>query len=90
MSQITSIMLPFFALIGLGWIGGKFKLVSPDGMRGINGFVFYLALPALSFPSLATRNPSETRQPHHVLAHVGPPLALSVTCRSCAADAFVL
>ena len=38
MSQITSIILPFFALIALGWIGGKFKIVSADGMRGINGF----------------------------------------------------
>ncbi|MBC05014.1 AEC family transporter [Thalassospira sp.] len=90
MSQITSIILPFFALIGLGWIGGKFKIVSPDGMRGINGFVFYFALPALLFKALATRSPSEIWQPDIMLAYGGGTLVVYGISRLIAARVFGL
>ncbi|WP_286792724.1 AEC family transporter [Thalassospira sp. UBA4513] len=90
MSQITSIILPFFALIGLGWIGGKFKIVSPDGMRGINGFVFYFALPALLFKALATRSPSEIWQPDIILAYGGGTLVVYGISRLIASRVFHL
>ncbi len=90
MSQITSIILPFFALIALGWIGGKFKIVSADGMRGINGFVFYFALPALLFKALATRSPSEIWQPDIMLAYGAATLLVYGVTRLIAAKAFDL
>ncbi|MEQ8284068.1 AEC family transporter [Thalassospira sp.] len=90
MTQITSIILPFFALIGLGWIGGKFKIVSPDGMRGINGFVFYFALPALLFRALATRTPAEIWQPDIMLAYGGATLLVYGGSRLIAAKMFGL
>lgn len=90
MSQITSIILPFFALIGLGWIGGKLQIVSPDGMRGINGFVFYFALPALLFKALATRSPSEIWQPDIILAYGGGTLAVYGISRLIASRMFHL
>jgi hypothetical protein len=90
MSQITSIILPFFALIGLGWIAGKFKIVSTDGMRGINGFVFYFALPALLFRALATRDPSEIWQPDIMLAYGGATLVVYAVVRLIAAKVFGL
>ena len=90
MSQITSIILPFFALIGLGWVGGKFRIVSPDGMRGINGFVFYFALPALLFKALATRSPSEIWQPDIILIYGGATLVVYGASRIIAAKVFHL
>jgi predicted permease len=90
MSQITSIILPFFALIGLGWIGGKTRIVTPDGMRGINGFVFYFALPALLFRALATRNPAEIWQPDILLAYGGGTLVVYGLTRVIAARVFGL
>ncbi|MFV1849235.1 MAG: AEC family transporter [Thalassospira sp.] len=90
MSQITSIILPFFALIALGWIGGKFKIVSPDGMRGINGFVFYFALPALLFRALATRTPAEIWQPDIMIAYGGATLIVYGATRLIAAKLFDL
>lgn len=90
MSQITSIILPFFALIALGWVGGKFKIVSADGMRGINGFVFYFALPALLFKALATRSPSEIWQPDIMLAYGAATLLVYGVTRLIAAKAFDL
>ena len=90
MSQITSIILPFFALIGLGWIGGKTRIVTPDGMRGINGFVFYFALPALLFRALATRSPAEIWQPDILLAYGGGTLVVYGLTRVIAARVFGL
>lgn len=90
MSQITSIILPFFALIGLGWIGGKTRIVTPEGMRGINGFVFYFALPALLFRALATRTPAEIWQPDILLAYGGGSLVVYGLTRVIAAKVFNL
>lgn len=90
MSQITSVILPFFALIGLGWIAGKFRIVSPEGMRGINGFVFYFALPALLFKALATRHPTEIWQPDIMIAYGGATLLVYGGCRFISAKIFGL
>ncbi|MDG4721339.1 MULTISPECIES: AEC family transporter [Thalassospira] len=90
MSQITSIILPFFALIGLGWIGGKTRIVTPEGMRGINGFVFYFALPALLFRALATRTPDEIWQPDILIAYGGGTLVVYGLTRVIAARVFDL
>ena len=90
MAQITSIILPFFSLIALGWIGGKTKIVSSEGMRGINGFVFYFALPALLFRALASRTPSEIWQPDILLAYGGATLLVYGATRLIAKRVFKL
>lgn len=82
--------MPFFALIGLGWLGGKFKIVSPDGMRGINGFVFYFALPALLFKALATQSPAEIWQPDIILIYGGATVVVYGLTRLIAAKVFHL
>lgn len=90
MSQITSIILPFFSLIALGWLGGKLKIISTEGMRGINGFVFYFALPALLFRALATRTPEEIWQPDIVLAYGTGTVVIYILTRLIAAKTFKL
>ncbi len=49
MSAILDVALPFFALIFLGYAAARARLL-PDGtVPGLNGFVFYVTLPALLF-----------------------------------------
>jgi predicted permease len=49
------ISLPFFALIACGYGAGKIRLVPGPAVAGLNTFVFYFALPALLFRTMALR-----------------------------------
>ncbi|MGF1472844.1 MAG: AEC family transporter [Rubrobacteraceae bacterium] len=51
---ILNTALPFFALIFCGYGAGRFRLLSPAAVTGINSFVFYFALPVFIFNLMAT------------------------------------
>ena len=51
--QMLAIVAPVFALILLGKGAVHYKFVDATGMRGLNDFVFMLAIPALLFGSVA-------------------------------------
>lgn len=53
MSEIVSIILPFFGLIALGYGAAKWRKTSNEGAAWLNFFVLYLALPALFFQMVA-------------------------------------
>jgi malonate transporter and related proteins len=55
MQNIITITLPFFALIGCGYLAGRKGLLGDEGIKGLNAFVFYFALPCLIFASLASK-----------------------------------
>ena len=55
MQNIITITLPFFALIGCGYLAGRKGLLGDEGIKGLNAFVFYFALPSLIFASLASK-----------------------------------
>lgn len=57
MLSVLQIILPVFAIILLGYGARRTGRIAADGVRGINDFVFMLALPALLFEGAAT-NPS--------------------------------
>jgi len=76
MQAVLSITLPFFALIGCGYIAGRRKFFGDDGIRGLNGFVFYFALPALIFRSLATRPIADIVSPEFMAAYAAAGLAV--------------
>jgi predicted permease len=59
MSEIVTIALPFFGLILLGYGVGRWRRVPPEGLAGLNLFVFYVALPALFFQYVA-KTPFDT------------------------------
>lgn len=46
--------LPFFAVIGLGWVAGRARLMAPDAAAVLTKFVFYFALSAMLFRFAAT------------------------------------
>ena len=60
MELIVTLTLPFFAVVGLGYLAGRRKLIPEAGVGHINVFVFYFAMPALVVGALA-------RQPLSVL-----------------------
>ncbi|MEE8393786.1 MAG: AEC family transporter [Rhodospirillales bacterium] len=53
MLSIFLITLPFFSLIICGYGAGRWGLLNEPGIKGVNGFVFYFALPALLFTIMA-------------------------------------
>lgn len=60
MELIVTLTLPFFAVVGLGYLAGRRKLIPEAGVGHLNVFVFYFAMPALVIGALA-------RQPLSVL-----------------------
>jgi malonate transporter and related proteins len=53
MIALLSVIGPVFALIVMGRLAVRFRWVDTGGLRGLNDFAFYAALPALLFGSVA-------------------------------------
>ena len=54
--ELISITLPFFLVVALGAYAARSGLVSIEGAKGLNVFVFYFGLPALFIRSLGQRD----------------------------------
>ncbi|HMB76070.1 MAG TPA: AEC family transporter [Kiloniellaceae bacterium] len=54
MSLVLNSVFPIFALIACGFFGGRRRLVSAAAAKGLSDFVYYLAVPALLFRTMAT------------------------------------
>jgi predicted permease len=52
---VLSVTLPFFAIIGCGWLSRRLSLLPEAAVAGMTIFVFTFALPALLFRSTASR-----------------------------------
>ncbi len=55
---VLQIVLPVFAIVVLGFAARRTNRISVEGVRGMNDFVFLLALPALLFAGAAGSAPS--------------------------------
>jgi predicted permease len=53
MIAVLNLALPFFGLIGLGFIAGKMARLSDGGLAWMNFFLIYVALPCLFYRVLA-------------------------------------
>ncbi len=53
MQAVVNVVLPVFAIVLAGYACGRFRLLGPGGSEALNGFVYFAALPALFFGSLA-------------------------------------
>lgn len=49
MSDIAGIVAPVFALILMGFVAARTRLLDAGGLRGLNDFTFYAGIPALLF-----------------------------------------
>ena len=76
MQNIITITLPFFALIGCGYLAGRKGLLSEEGIKGLNAFVFYFALPCLIFGSLAAKPLADIVNPQFMGAYLSASIAV--------------
>jgi predicted permease len=53
MQAVVNVVIPVFAIVLAGYLCGRFRLLGQGGSEALNGFVYYAALPALFFGSLA-------------------------------------
>lgn len=77
MIDILNLALPYFGLIFVGYICGKWKDLPESGLAWMNFFVLYVSLPALFFRIMS-------RTPFEQLAN--PPFVIATT--SATAGAF--
>lgn len=66
MTALLTIIFPIFALIGLGYAITRGGLFSPADMRVFGRFTMNVALPALMFGALATRDFAEVVNPTYL------------------------
>jgi malonate transporter len=59
MLQIIELVVPIFAVIAFGRIAVARRLLTPDGLAALNGFAYWLAMPALLFSSIAANRSPE-------------------------------
>lgn len=53
MDAVTTVALPVFALVGSGYAARALRLLDAPSIVGLNGFVYWFALPALLFVRIA-------------------------------------
>lgn len=53
MSAIVDIIMPVFGMVLVGWVIGRSRLLSVEGLRGFTAVTFYALFPALLFRSMA-------------------------------------
>ena len=59
MREILGVLVPFFAIVGLGYGAARFRLIWQSGLSGLNAYLFNFALPVMLFRGVATRELSE-------------------------------
>lgn len=55
MRSIVEVVLPFFALVGVGYFAARRQLIAAHGVQGLATFVYWFAIPVLLFRGVATR-----------------------------------
>ena len=53
MELTFNIVLPVFGLVFCGYLVGRTRLLTPEGIQGLTNFVFYVAIPVLMFRTVA-------------------------------------
>jgi len=53
MNAILDIIVPVFGTVAVGWLIGRSRLLSPEGLRGLTNVTFYALFPALLFRSMS-------------------------------------
>ena len=64
MLQILNVVIPVFAIIGLGFLAVRFRLYPSDGVRGLVAFVNNFATPCLLFEAMLTSDFGSTFNPN--------------------------
>lgn len=81
MQAIVQVILPFFALIALGYLAARRGVIVRSDVEGLTKFVYWFPLPALLFRGIATRNFDELASPRLLLAYALSTVLLFVVLR---------
>ncbi|AXC49011.1 AEC family transporter [Paracoccus suum] len=68
--------LPFFALIGTGWLAGRTRFFPPEATAWLTRFVFFFALSAMLFRFAASLDMAQLWDPRFVLAYLAGTFAV--------------
>ena len=68
--------LPFFALIGLGWLAGRLRFFPPEATAWLTRFVFYFALSAMLLRFAASLDMAALWDPRFVAAYLSGSFAV--------------
>jgi predicted permease len=88
MAAVVDVVLPVFGIILAGYLCGRFQILGAHGTEALNGFVYYVALPALFVISMARVEIGEILNGPFLLALGGAQLATFVVAVGVAALAF--
>lgn len=58
MDAVITVVIPIFGIIAAGYVAGRLKWLGPASSEALNGFVYYVALPALFYVGMS-RSPIE-------------------------------
>lgn len=71
MQAFLDIVLPVFAIVGVGYACGRLKLLGPGSSEALNGFVYWVALPALLFNAMADVDLARVYNPGFIIGFSG-------------------
>ena len=71
MTPLLNVALPVFGIILAGWIAGRFGLLGENSSEALNSFVYWIALPALLFGSMAKVPAADVLNGPFLLAFAG-------------------
>jgi malonate transporter len=76
LDPIINIVLPIFAIVGAGYLSGRFGVLGEDSSSSLNAFVYWVALPALLFRAMAIVDLERVFDTSFLLAFLIPLVAL--------------
>jgi hypothetical protein len=75
---VIGVVFPIFALIGLGYLGRRLRLLTADAAAALGGYVYYFSLPALLYERLADIPVADFFHGHLIVAYAGGIVTLSL------------
>lgn len=78
MTAVLNAVIPIFALILIGYLAAKKKILSHEATHHLNLYVVWLALPALLFQAIATTPWEELYQPGFIAVSMGSMLIVFI------------
>lgn len=88
MESVVNVVLPVFAIMAAGYAAGRLGLLGPASSQALNGFVFWCALPALFFGSMARVPTEQIFNVPYLIAYGGSALATFALALAVAVFAF--
>ncbi|WP_191058230.1 AEC family transporter [Geminicoccus harenae] len=76
MEMVVGVALPFFAVLMCGFLARRLRILDDYGVRGLNAFVYWFALPALLFWRVAETPFARLSDPTFYLVYEGSGLVL--------------